>query len=99
MVLALALAAAACGDDAGDSADPTGDTAADTADGTDALDTGRGTGDGDGGEIDYEAVGLWDDGLCDESLPPLVRLDPDAPPPELVGFYERGVTERRVLFG
>ncbi|MBV9951842.1 MAG: cytochrome P450 [Acidimicrobiia bacterium] len=30
---------------------------------------------------------------------PNLRLDPDAPPPELVGFYERGVTEIPVLFG
>ena len=24
---------------------------------------------------------------------------PDAPPPELIGFYERGVTEIPVVFG
>lgn len=30
---------------------------------------------------------------------PDLRLDPDAPPPELIGFYERGVTEIPVLFG
>src|SRR5688572_24806633 len=39
-------------------------------------DEGGGDG-GDGGttpseEIDYEAIGLWDDGPCDESLDPLV---------------------------
>ncbi len=30
---------------------------------------------------------------------PDLRLDPDAPPPELIGFYERGVTEIPVVFG
>ena len=30
---------------------------------------------------------------------PNLRLDPDAPPPDLVGFYERGVTEIPVVFG
>ena len=30
---------------------------------------------------------------------PDVRLDPDAPPPGVVGFYERGVMEIPVLFG
>jgi cytochrome P450 len=41
------------------------------------------------------AVGI---GALLDRLPNL-RLDPDAPPPELVGFYERGVTEIPVLFG
>jgi hypothetical protein len=27
------------------------------------------------------------------------RLDPDAPPPHVVGFYERGVMDIPVLFG
>ena len=53
-VCALALVAAACGDDGGDD---TGDaTPGDTAEAAD---------------IDYEAIGLWDDGPCDESLEPL----------------------------
>jgi cytochrome P450 len=30
---------------------------------------------------------------------PNLRLDPDAPPPAVIGFYERGVTEIPVLFG
>jgi cytochrome P450 len=30
---------------------------------------------------------------------PDLRLDPDAPPPELIGLYERGATEINVLFG
>jgi cytochrome P450 len=41
------------------------------------------------------AVGI---GALLDRLPNL-RLDPDAPPPELVGFYERGVTEIPVVFG
>ncbi len=58
-LLALALVTAGCGggdDDAG------GDT---TAGQTDVTDEGT------GGEIDYEAIGLWDDGPCDEALEPL----------------------------
>jgi cytochrome P450 len=30
---------------------------------------------------------------------PNLRLDPDAAPPEVIGFYERGVTEIPVVFG
>jgi hypothetical protein len=30
---------------------------------------------------------------------PNLRLDPDAPPPGLIGMYERGATEIPVLFG
>ncbi len=41
------------------------------------------------------AVGI---GALLDRLPNL-RLDPDADPPELVGFYERGVTEIPVVFG
>jgi len=41
------------------------------------------------------AVGI---GALLDRLPDL-RLDPDAPSPELVGFYERGVTEIPVIFG
>ncbi|HEY5697454.1 MAG TPA: ABC transporter substrate-binding protein, partial [Acidimicrobiales bacterium] len=58
-LLALALVAAACGSD----------------------DSGGGDGSGDGGdgggeeaaavEVDYEAIGLWDDGPCDEAMEPL----------------------------
>lgn len=59
-LLALTLVAAACGgDDDGDGASP---------------DDPSGEPDGVGGEseeIDYEAIGLWDDGPCDESLEPL----------------------------
>ena len=56
-LLALALVAAACSSD----------------------DSGGGDGSGDGGdgggeeaaavEVDYEAIGLWDDGPCDEAKP------------------------------
>ena len=58
-LLALALVAAACSSD----------------------DSGGGDGSGDGGdgggeeaaavEVDYEAIGLWDDGPCDEAMEPL----------------------------
>ena len=30
---------------------------------------------------------------------PNLRLDPDAPPPEIIGLYERGATEINVVFG
>ena len=30
---------------------------------------------------------------------PNLRLDPDAPAPEIIGLYERGATEINVLFG
>jgi ABC-type branched-subunit amino acid transport system substrate-binding protein len=65
--LAIALVAAGCsGDD--DSADGTG------ADDTEQAD-GEAAGDDDGApaeEIDYEALGLWDDGPCDPASAPLV---------------------------
>ena len=67
-LLALALLATACGDD-DDGGDASGGDTTEQPEGGD--DPG---GDGDGGdaeEIDYEAVGLWDDGPCDESLEPL----------------------------
>ena len=56
VLVALSLAAAACADDS---------------------DEGGGDGDDDGGttpseEIDYAAIGLWDDGPCDEAMDPLV---------------------------
>jgi cytochrome P450 len=41
------------------------------------------------------AVGI---GALLDRLPDL-RLDPEGPPPELIGLYERGVTEIPVLFG
>ena len=53
VLMALALVAAACGGDDDDD--------------------GGGDDGGDGGEpaeeIDYEAIGLWDDGPCDEAKP------------------------------
>ena len=58
-LLALALVAAACGDD-----DDTGGETEDTAGETDDTVGGE--------EIDYEAIGLWDDGPCDEANAPLV---------------------------
>jgi ABC-type branched-subunit amino acid transport system substrate-binding protein len=61
-LLALALVAAACGDD-DDTGGETDDTAAETDGDTDG---------GADGEIDYEAIGLWDDGPCDEAAAPLV---------------------------
>ena len=67
-LLALALLATACGDD-DDGGDASGDDTTEQSEGGD--DSGD---DGDGGdaeEIDYEALGLWDDGPCDESLEPL----------------------------
>jgi hypothetical protein len=30
---------------------------------------------------------------------PNLRLNPDAPPPEIIGLYERGPTQLEVLFG
>ena len=55
VLLALTLVAAAC---SGDDDDGGGDTTDDTG--------------GDTGEaIDYEAIGLWDDGPCDAALDPL----------------------------
>lgn len=56
LLLSLALVAAACGGDDEDSGDGDGDGGGDTA----------------AAEIDYDAIGLWDDGACDESLDPLV---------------------------
>jgi hypothetical protein len=54
----LLLVAAACSDD----------------DGGDGDGSAGGSGSGTAPpaeEIDYEAIGLWDDGACDESLEPL----------------------------
>jgi ABC-type branched-subunit amino acid transport system substrate-binding protein len=72
-LVALTLVAAACGgddDDAsgGDDSTATTDTGATT--GEDTEGTEDTTGD-EASEIDYEAIGLWDDGPCDESLEPL----------------------------
>ena len=53
----LTLLVAACAGDDGD--ESSGDGTAETEG-------------GDTEEIDYEAIGLWDDGPCDESRPPLV---------------------------
>src|SRR3546814_14235913 len=65
-LLALALVAAGCGDD--DDGEGAGGT-----DGTEETDDGGDDGGDDGEEaadIDYEALGLWDDGPCDASLEP-----------------------------
>jgi ABC-type branched-subunit amino acid transport system substrate-binding protein len=40
--------------------------------GDDDSEPGADGGDGAAEEIDYEAIGLWDDGPCDEAMPPLV---------------------------
>src|SRR3546814_21153741 len=66
-LLALALVAAGCGDD--DDGEGAGGT-----DGTEETDDGGDDGGDDGEEaadIDYEAIGLWDDGPCAASLEPL----------------------------
>jgi ABC-type branched-subunit amino acid transport system substrate-binding protein len=55
-LLSLTLVAAACSRDDGGGSGGNGDSAAVTT----------------GAPVDYAAVGLWDDGPCDESLPPLV---------------------------
>jgi ABC-type branched-subunit amino acid transport system substrate-binding protein len=59
LILSLVLVAAACGGDDDDD-DAGGD------------DTTESTGGGDTEEFDYAALGLWDDGPCDESRAPLV---------------------------
>lgn len=56
----------ASGDTAGETEDTTGDTGGDTTSDTDV--TSGESADG----IDYEALGLWDDGPCDASLDPLI---------------------------
>ena len=82
VLLALAMVAAACGDDGGGVGDDS------TADDTTADDTTTDDGIADDGvgddstaddtstddttDIDYEGLGLWDDGPCDESMDPLV---------------------------
>jgi len=63
-LLALALVTAGC------SGDDDGSTVEETDTGTDEGADG-GADDEAGGEIDYEAIGLWDDGPCDEALEPL----------------------------
>ena len=55
LVLVLALLAASCG-----GSDNSND---DRSSGSDTTDTTGGT------EIDYAAIGLWDDGPCDEARP------------------------------
>jgi ABC-type branched-subunit amino acid transport system substrate-binding protein len=62
VLAALALVMGACGDDDTDESGGEGPSG----------ETGGGDGDGDAAEIDYEAIGLWDDGPCDESLDPLM---------------------------
>src|SRR5688500_2078086 len=66
VLLSLTLVAAACSDDGDDTSTDGGggDASGQTDDGGD-----------EGGEaeaeIDFEAIGLWDDGPCDEALAPL----------------------------
>ena len=55
VLLSLTLVAAACSSDDGD----------------DAADADAGGGDAAPADIDYEAIGLWDDGPCDEAAAPL----------------------------
>ena len=61
VLMSLTLVAAACGDD--DDGDATTDTTESSG--------GETEGDEEAAAIDYEAIGLWDDGPCDESLPEL----------------------------
>jgi branched-chain amino acid transport system substrate-binding protein len=65
-LFALSLVAAACGDDD----DTTPGTTGETTEGT-TGDTTQDTA-GEAGGIDYEALGLWDDGPCDPARDPLV---------------------------
>ena len=68
VVVSLSLVAAACGGD--DDDDATGD---ETSEETTGEATDETTGDEEAAtEIDYAAIGLWDDGPCDEALDPLV---------------------------
>ena len=68
VVVSLSLVAAACGGD--DDDDATGD---ETTEETTGEATDETTGDDETAtEIDYAAIGLWDDGPCDEALDPLV---------------------------
>jgi ABC-type branched-subunit amino acid transport system substrate-binding protein len=62
LLATLALIVTACGGD-----DDSDDSSADST----AAPTNSDAAGGDDA-IDYEAIGLWDDGACDESLPPLV---------------------------
>lgn len=77
IVLAFALVATACSDDGSDddttaAGDEAGDAETGDDTGGETDDTGDETGDDPaGGAIDYEALGLWDDGACDTSLDPL----------------------------
>ena len=57
--LTLMLVAAACSGDDGGGGDGGGEAGSPT------------TGSGEAEAIDHEAIGLWDDGPCDEALPPL----------------------------
>ncbi|MDH5314529.1 MAG: ABC transporter substrate-binding protein, partial [Actinomycetota bacterium] len=85
VLVALAVVAVACSSDADTSGETGDDTAGQTdSDTTQPDDTSGETGDddagepvddaetGEGGDIDYQALGLWDDGPCDESSDPLV---------------------------
>lgn len=65
-LLVLSLVMASCGDDdASDDATGNGDTSEE--------DSGEDGGDEEAAaDIDYEALGLWDDGPCDDSMEPLV---------------------------
>ncbi|MDZ7676641.1 MAG: ABC transporter substrate-binding protein [Acidimicrobiales bacterium] len=65
VLLALTLVVAACGGNDDDSDDGT------TEDTSGETDDSNGDGDEATEEIDYEEIGLWDDGPCDESLEPL----------------------------
>lgn len=67
VLLSLTFVAAACTEDSDDGAAGGGDTA--TTDGGGATEGSAGGGEEEA--IDYEALGLWDDGPCDPSLEPL----------------------------
>jgi ABC-type branched-subunit amino acid transport system substrate-binding protein len=67
LVLVLALLAASCGgSDSSNDGQSSGSDTTETTAGETTDDTTGGT------EIDYAAIGLWDDGPCDEARPPLI---------------------------
>ena len=70
VLLSLTLVAAACSDDGDDtSTDGSGGDASGQTD--EGGDDGGDEGDEAAAEIDFAAIGLWDDGPCDEALEPL----------------------------
>jgi ABC-type branched-subunit amino acid transport system substrate-binding protein len=70
VLLSLTLVAAACTEDDPDDA-TTATTAGSSTESTEGGGDTETTEGGEAVEIDYEALGLWDDGPCDAALPPL----------------------------